>query len=494
MQYAFRGLRRGSTWFDGQAVDALQVMAGSFRDAWELVSSDVREIHQTRVGQDAAQVVEFGYSALSDPTQFGPILFQKWHEQLQTALELLSVDAEGPQAPGEAPSAQSLADRLARGTEASKRRVSGALALVNSIIIGSTAMSATLEASSGGTIRSLAEGIQSFVWANGLGSLTPLAFQPQIQSSLQPYLTRHYNSRAQAQIPPVTDIIRFQLREVFLAGRREELVGDEARPIYDELMAQWGFDKFHSDSYWGAHWQLPSMGQLNEMLHRGIIDGAEWERFARFNDLEPVSIPRLKEIIYSPYTRVDTRRMHRMGILDDDELLQSYSDSGYFAPTVQDSTGKHRAQFVSDPDFTVHKAQGLVVFTRVFNTLPELRSRYSKGWIDSDAVLDGLRATGIPELRARAIHQTIVRADTSKRTAPERELTRGLIARAWKLRLVSFAQAAFLLSRLGWSEAEAELILSVQSMPDDPLAFVPSQLGLRLFLDTQAEDEDESSG
>ena len=75
----------------------------------------------------------------------------------------------------------------------------------------------------------------------------------------------------------------------------------------------------------------------------------------------------------------------------------------------------------------------------------------------------------------------IVKAAKEERAAPEKDLTRALVVRAWKLRLVSFNQAQFLLMRMGYDLNEAELILKVQSMPDDPLAFVNTGLGARLL-------------
>tara|TARA_R100000306_G_C4338618_1_gene124042 strand:- start:247 stop:813 length:567 start_codon:yes stop_codon:yes gene_type:complete len=172
--------------------------------------------------------------------------------------------------------------------------------------------------------------------------------------------------------------------------------------------------------------------------------------------------------------------MYRLGVLTDQELLQAYADVGYYADTEQASDGSYRARFSGSNDYSTYKAEALVLFTKIFNQVPELRQRYSKGWISAEEVLEELIATGIPEVRARAIWQTIVKNDAGARMAPERELTRGLIARAWKLREISFPQGIYLLERIGWSTPEAELILRVQSQPDDPLAMVPTMLGIRL--------------
>ena len=169
--------------------------------------------------------------------------------------------------------------------------------------------------------------------------------------------------------------------------------------------------------------------------------------------------------------------MYRLGVLTDQELLQSYADQGYFADTEEQADGSYKARSTGSDDYSTYKAEALVLFTKIFNQVPELRQRYSKGWISAAEVLKELKDTGIPPERAEAIYQTIVKNDAGARMAPERELTRGLIARAWKLREVSFPQGIYLLERIGWSTPEAELILRVQSQPDDPLAMVPTMLG-----------------
>ena len=437
-----------------------------------------------------ANMVIFTVLGQGNPISFAQELFRKWDDLLKDAFAALNVDAF--EFPPDAPldPAFKIGFILERGRQASQDRVFAALTIINFILISGSAVSIAAELATLGQLEGISSAIQSWVWANGLGSFSPLAFQAQVNSSIAPYLNRFYNSRAQAQIPPVTDVIRMQLREVFLEGRREELVGEEDRPVFEALMKEWGFDKFHADSYWGAHWVLPSIGQLNEMLFRGVIDRETWERFVRFNDLEPTSIPRLAEIIYSPYTRVDARRMARLGILSDDELLQAYADLGFFAPTVPDGEGRHRATFVTEPDFTIHKAQALVIFTKVFNAVPELRQRFAKGWISGDQVRAGLLETGIPALRASRIAETIVKNDAPARVAPERELTRALIARAWKLRLISFPQGLFLLERMGWSTPESEVILRVTSIPERPEDFVATALGIRLGAFTPSPPDD----
>ena len=480
IKFAIGKVEPALQWRGEQNREALTEMGDAVLDAMNQVTFGMTSPDIESLKTEWSNTFRLSALAFSHPDKFIEELFSKWSDKLMGAYGKLNVEVsdDAMARGGDAVAAQLL--KLDLGSDASKDRITAALITINAIVVGGNAAAIVAEASSLGIIRSVGEAIQSFIWANGLGSFSPLAFTPQMQASLNPYLTRHYNARATAQLPPVTDIIRFQLREVFLEGRREELVGDEERPVFDQAMKEWGFDKFWADSYWGAHWQLPSITQLNEMLFRGVISRETWGNYVRFNDFVPAQIDNLARISYSPFTRVDSRRMYRLGVLTDQELLQSYADVGYYADTEESADGSYKARFTGSSDYSTYKAEALVLFTKIFNQVPELRQRYSKGWISAEEVLAELLATGIPPERAEALYQTIVKNDAEARVAPERELTRGLIARAWKLREISFPQATYLLTRIGWSVPEAELILRVQSQPDDPLAMVSTNLGIRL--------------
>ena len=471
---------------------ALLKLAEAAQKVWE--GSVLSDITKGAIGlvRGLDDIAEFSVEALEDPQTFMSETFGKWSLILNNALALLNVDAP----PG--PAVLNLGDPsvarelLAGQSEAAQQRVTAAITAINSIVLVANGISVAAEMVTIGNVKSIAEAVQSWIWANGLGQLSSMAYQPQLSASVIPWLNRLYAARSQAQLPGESDLIRFQLREVFEETRRAELLEFPSSPTFDGYMAERGLSKYWADSYWAAHWVLPSIGQLNEMLHRGEIDIAEWERFVRFNDFDPSSIDRLRAIIYSPFTRVDARRMHKLGVLNDVELLQAYADIGYFAPTVTGPDGREHAVEVADPDFTVHKAQALVVWTKMFNALPTLRARFRNGHIDSDELLDELRATGMPADKARELWETIAKVEAEERVSAEKQLTRGLIARAWKKRTIGFVQAVFLLRRLGWSEAESELILRVQDRPVSLEDFQGSPLGNRLVGELAMIMDDES--
>lgn len=369
----------------------------------------------------------------------------------------------------------------------SSRAINGA-ALATSLVL---ALNIAAAAADGGTqllslgqIQGFQQLVQNIIWATGLADLGGLSFRPQIAASFQPLLERHYHRIAQAEIPGPGDLTRFQLREVFDPERRAVLLGDDDISPFIAFMAQRGFPRYWAESQWAAHWILPSTTQLNEMVHRGTISDEEWRRQVRFNDFVPEAIPWLEDIIYSPFTRVDARRMADIGLLDDADLIQAYADIGYFAPKQQDATGRYRAQFVSADEFepTVHKAQSLVVFTRVFNAIPDIRRRLANGFLQPTDVQSEIRASGVPEAAARNITETLVKASDLGTSEAIRDLTTAQVVRGTKQGLISFTQGTVLLTELGWNVNRAEFILRLQVDVDDVLP-AASDLGRRLLGD-----------
>ena len=130
--------------------------------------------------------------------------------------------------------------------------------------------------------------------------------------------------------PTPSDLVRFAVREVWR----------------DEVANKWGYDADYpsqfgvemeragdsegwAKSFWRAHWELPSLTMILEMLHRGVITDQEFDEYLRVADYPVGWRERIAKIVYSPYTRVDTRRMFRFGVLDEGGVYQTYKDIGY---------------------------------------------------------------------------------------------------------------------------------------------------------------------
>jgi len=131
-------------------------------------------------------------------------------------------------------------------------------------------------------------------------------------------------------IPPVQDLISMAVREVFSPEIRARFGQDEGFP--DEFAtfgAQQGVSEFWARAYWAAHWRLPSAGQGFEMLHRKVIDGETLDLLLRAQDVMPFWREKLTAIAYHPLTRVDVRRMHKLGVLSEDDVQERYENLGF---------------------------------------------------------------------------------------------------------------------------------------------------------------------
>ena len=134
----------------------------------------------------------------------------------------------------------------------------------------------------------------------------------------------------QKVIPALGDIIRMAVREAFTP----EVVS--RFQLHAELpgeMVAWakkqGLSEDWARAYWASHWELPSLGMGFEMLHRGEITGDEMDLLIRTHDVSPFWRDKLTAIAYTPYTRVDVRRMYDAGVLDIKAVYRSYRDIGY---------------------------------------------------------------------------------------------------------------------------------------------------------------------
>lgn len=134
----------------------------------------------------------------------------------------------------------------------------------------------------------------------------------------------------QKVIPGLPDIIRMAVREAFTPEvvRRFQLHAE----LPGEMVAwakKQGLSEDWAKAYWASHWELPSLSMGFEMLHRGEITEDEMKLLIRTHDVSPFWRDRLMNISYTPYTRVDVRRMYDSKVLGVGDVYQSYRDIGY---------------------------------------------------------------------------------------------------------------------------------------------------------------------
>jgi hypothetical protein len=138
-------------------------------------------------------------------------------------------------------------------------------------------------------------------------------------------------------IPGVGDLINMAVKEAFNPGVVRKFGYDQEFP---EKVAEWaekqGMSREWAEYFWYAHWVVPSIGQGFEMLHRlrpGTTDNPftveDMRELLKTLDIPVYWRDKFIEISYNPLTRVDVRRMHDLGNLDEKGVLDAYLDSGY---------------------------------------------------------------------------------------------------------------------------------------------------------------------
>ena len=130
--------------------------------------------------------------------------------------------------------------------------------------------------------------------------------------------------------PSPGDLITFAVREVYtpeIVQRFGQL--DDLPPKFMEEAIKVGLPAEQAQNYWASHWLLPSVLQGYEMFHRRVIDRETLNLLLKSLDIMPFWRDALTAISYNPLTRVDVRRMHALGTLNETEVFESYLDGGY---------------------------------------------------------------------------------------------------------------------------------------------------------------------
>jgi len=238
-------------------------------------------------------------------------------------------------------------------------------------------------------VRNIAHIGAIFISTFGFDRYFQATIAPALESSMMPQLRYGYNEQFQAAIPPIQDVIKFTVREVYDPARRRELLSVPTPSEAYKFAVKHGFSNSIMDDYWASHWILPSIGELNTMLHRRKIDDATWARYMTLNDYEPMMIPRYKEIIYIPYSRVDTRRMYDTGALSEAQVNDNYLDLGYDVEHAKNMT-----------DFAIQAVE-----------IPKLKARYKNGYLTAEQLKAELIKIRVKPERLESILQSTIREE-----------------------------------------------------------------------------------
>ena len=307
--------------------------------------------------------------------------------------------------------------------------------------------------------------------------------------------------------PPATDFIRFAVRDVFNPDIVEKYGYNEEFPNdIVEYAEKTGMSKEVLQWYWRAHWELPSPTAGFEMLHRLHPDvlkviGEKYKEMGlnpeeletdlntlkellKISDYPKYWRDRLAAISYSPLTRVDLRRIYKLGLIDDDELKARLMEVGYSGKDAelllnfykQLKTGKERDltksevlklyyhKLISKDDAIEHletlgyskeesefliQLQDYKLYTkRVRTVLKLLKEQYADGVLSEQELYDELSRLNLP---AEKIALEMEHAQDLKKRKQKIPSKKDLIM-MFQNKIISEGEFREYMQRIGYSE------------------------------------------
>ena len=258
--------------------------------------------------------------------------------------------------------------------------------------------------------------------------------------------------------PGASDLVRFALREVFDNSIAAKYGYDDSYPAtFEYLMGELGYNPTWSRDYWRAHWELPSPSMGYEMLHRGVIDPGTMDELLRVLDYPTYWRNKLTQISYNPLTRVDVRRMFKIGVVTRAQVKRTYQDLGYDAVNAELLTRFTEITYPPDPDDPTAAARDL--------TAGVITASYKKDLINRAQAIERLMAIGY-DLAEATFYVNLADAQREVAAAPDynAEHTRDLIAiteRSFLAGNIDAPTANTAFQGIGLSSAEAGLRMNV---------------------------------
>lgn len=174
--------------------------------------------------------------------------------------------------------------------------------------------------------------------------------------------------------PTPMDLVRFAVREVYTPATVQAFgMGEDLPPEFIREGLKAGLNQEQAENYWKAHWDLPSPGMGYRMLHRRIIDEGELNILLKSLDIMPFWRDKLIQLSYNPLTRVDVRRMYRVGTLDEDGVRDAYLDTGY-SPENAEKMLEFTLQYENRDNVGITRSNVIKAFKQGLLTENDLKS------------------------------------------------------------------------------------------------------------------------
>jgi hypothetical protein len=184
--------------------------------------------------------------------------------------------------------------------------------------------------------------------------------------------------------PSPGDLIRWQAKEVFEPKMIEKYgLDNEFGEIDLSTFYKTGMTQEQALNYWRAHWEHASWTEVQEMLFRGQLEESDVRDWFRLVEIPPFWRDKMIKVAYHPYTRVDVRRMHKLGVIDDAGLKRALMDIGYddeHAEGMKEFYIQYNMGPGEDPDRDLTRAI--------------VEKAYRVGTIGASELKDGLKALG----------------------------------------------------------------------------------------------------
>jgi hypothetical protein len=258
------------------------------------------------------------------------------------------------------------------------------------------------------------------------------------------------------KIPGVQDIIRYVVKEAYSPEIYKTFGQDQEYPSIAEADAEkTGVRPDQLMKEWISHWDLPSVGQGFEMLHRGIITQEQLTLLLKAKDIMPFWRDKLTDISWTLPGRIEVRMMAQLGLVDKDYIKDILRKDGLAEEYLDD---------IADMNI-------------VRGIRSDIQTRYTKGWLNSDGVLTELTASGLSPQVVDRLYQWIVKNVKPERTATERNLTTAEIVKGVKKGIIDWSDGTERLMALGYDEDEAAYIMAIniEAVVEEPTSTITVQ-------------------
>ena len=262
-------------------------------------------------------------------------------------------------------------------------------------------------------------------------------------------------------LPPLADAIQMGVREAWRDDVASRWGYDEDYPAQvGDHLAKLGYDPDWARRYWRAHWQLPSVTLGMEMLHRGIISGGEFDEMLKIADYPAGWRGKMTQAAYTPYTRVDVRRMYKMGIVDRAGVKRTYMDLGYDDAHAEGLTEFTVNWAEDDPEEKTTKYKTM--------TTSLLQQAYYKNLIGMDELIAQLVGINYPQAEAEMIAEITearrVVEKTPDYTVEYRRDVKAVIERSYYKGMIDAATATRYLTEAELTPPEIEYCLAASDL------------------------------